>query len=156
MGMIAKCVACAGLFLALTACGGVRTFESPNAAMERNIALGLLLEYDSNQDQLLSGAEFENALREDFLALDRNADGALDRVEVSTENDRRWQQSGSTSTPLIDWNTDGFVDFAEFTATLHSTFAQMDEDDDGDLSAEELAITENRGPRRAAGPGAPG
>ncbi len=156
MAVIAKCVACAGLIFALTACGGARTFQSPNAAMERNIALALLLEYDSNQDQLLSGAEFESALRADFSSLDRNSDGALDRVEVSAENDRRWRESGSSSTPLIDWNTDGFVDFAEFTATLHSTFTQMDEDDDGDLSAEELAITDNRGRPRAAGPGAPG
>ena len=151
MRVIAKCTAFAGVALMLSACGGGRTFESPNAAMERNVALGLLLEYDSNQDQLLSGPEFENALRTDFLDLDRNNDGTLDRIEVSAENDRRWRLSGSSSTPLIDWNTDGFVDFAEFTSTPHSTFMQIDEDRDGNLSADELTVSENNRPPRAAG-----
>ncbi len=155
MRVIAKCTAFAGVALMLSACGGGRTFESPNAAMERNVALGLLLEYDSNQDQLLSGPEFENALRTDFLGLDRNNDGTLDRIEVSAENDRRWRLSGSSSTPLIDWNTDGFVDFAEFTSTPHSTFMQIDEDRDGNLSADELSVSENNRPPRAAGARAP-
>jgi Ca2+-binding EF-hand superfamily protein len=156
MGMITKSVVWAALILALTACAGPRTFVSPNAAMERNVALSLLLEYVSNQDQLLSGPEFEEAIRADFSTLDRNSDGSLDSIEVSAENDRRWQESGSSSTPLIDWNTDGFVDFTEFTSTLHSTFTLLDEDNDGNLSVEELAIMEDVGPPRAALPGGVG
>jgi hypothetical protein len=152
MGMITKIVMWAALLPALTACAAQRTFVSPNAVMERNVALSLLIEYDSNQDQSLSGPEFEDAIRANFLTLDRNRDGSLDSIEVSAENDRRWQESGSSSTPLIDWNTDGFVDFVEFTSTLNSTFTQLDEDNDGNLSVEELAIMENVGPPRAALP----
>jgi hypothetical protein len=156
MELMARSLVCAGLFFALAACGGRPQFVSPNAAMERNHALGLLLEYDFNQDQLLSGAEFENALQANFSSLDRNNDGSLDSLEVSAENDRRWQISGSSSTPLIDCNTDGFVDFVEFTSTLNSTFIQMDEDDDGNLSAEELAIIENNPPSLGGAPQPPG
>jgi hypothetical protein len=151
MGMTAKIVACAGLCFAVSACGAPRTFVSPNAAMERNVALELLLAYDSNQDRSLSSPEFESALRADFVTLDTNNDGSLDNIEVSAENDRRWRASGSASTPLIDWNTDGIVDFAEFTSTLRSTFTQLDEDENGTLSAEELAIVEYR-PAPAANP----
>lgn len=156
MKVTARILVCAGFLLALSACGGRPQIVSPNAAMERNVALGLLLEYDSNQDQLLSGAEFETALQANFSDLDRNKDGSLDSLEVSAENDRRWRISGSSSTPLIDWNTDGFVDFAEFTSTLQSTFTQMDEDDDGNLSAEELAIIETSRPRLRGTSGPPG
>ena len=155
MRVTAKRTVFAATALMLTACGGGRTFESPNAAMERNVALGLLLEYDSNQDRLLSGPEFENALRADFVTLDRNGDGALDRVEVSSENDRRWRLSGSSSTPLIDWNADGFVDYAEFTSTLRSTFTQIDTNRDGNLSADELSLGEINRPAGAAGARAP-
>jgi hypothetical protein len=145
-------LACTGI--ALAACGGPRTFVSPNAAMEHNVALNLLLQYDSNQDRLLSTPEFESALRADFDALDRNGDGSLDNIEVAAENDRRWQRNGSASTPLIDWNTDGIVDFAEYSSTLRSTFTELDDNDDGNLSAEELAVVEYR-PTPAAVSGNP-
>jgi hypothetical protein len=147
--------ACAAIIaVILAACGGGPRFESPNAAMERSIALDLLLAYDSNQDYALSAAEFENALRADFSSLDQNSDGALDPSEVSAENDRRWRLNGSASTPLIDWNTDGFVDFAEFTSTPQSTFTQIDENRDGNLSAEELSVSGTGAPAAANGPGA--
>ena len=148
--------ALAATALIVASCGGGPRFESPNAAMERSIALDLLLEYDSNQDRALSRAEFENALRADFVNLDQNNDGTLDPSEVSTENDRRWRLNGSASTPLIDWNTDGFVDFAEFTSTPQSTFTQIDEDRDGNLSAEELSFPTAGPPGRASGIGPTG
>lgn len=146
---------CAVAALMASACGGGPRFESPNAAMERGIALDLLLEYDLNQDHALSGVEFESALRADFVNLDRNNDGTLDPAEVSSENDRRWRLNGSASTPLIDWNTDGFVDYAEFTSTPNSTFTQIDQNRDGNLSAEELSLPGNGQTGRAAGVGAP-
>lgn len=154
MRAIGPFTACVAVALIVSACGGGPRFESPNAAMERSIALDLLLKYDSNQDYALSRAELENALRADFVNLDKNNDGTLEPSEVSTENDRRWRLNGSSSTPLIDWNTDGFVDFAEFTATPQSTFTQIDQDRDGNLSAEELSFPGNGGPAGAIGTGA--
>ena len=154
MRVIRRGAAYAAVALFVSSCGGGPRFESPNAAMERSIALDLLLEYDLNQDYALSGAEFENALRADYSNLDRNNDGTLDPSEVSSENDRRWRLNGSASTPLIDWNSDGIVDFAEFTSTPQSTFTQLDENRDGNLSAEELSFPRNGRARGATGAGA--
>jgi len=130
----------------LAACSG-RDFRSPNAALEHNVAAALLTGYDANGDQLISRAEFENALATDFATLDRNSDGFLDRLEMGEENDRRWQISGTASTPLIDWNGDGFVDFNEFAANLRATFTQLDTNRDGNLDADEIAVVREPDPR---------
>jgi hypothetical protein len=134
------------VLLPLAACGG-RDFRSPNAALEHNVAAALMTGYDANGDQLLSRDEFETALQRDFATLDRNSDGFLDRLEMGEENDRRWQVSGTASTPLIDWNGDGFADFNEFAATLRANFTQLDTDRDNNLDAEEIAVVREPDPR---------
>jgi hypothetical protein len=136
--------------IALSSCGGGR-FQDPNEMRERNVAIELLMGYDANGDQLLSRPEFENALRRDFATLDTNSDGGLDPIERGVENDRRWRAFGTGSTPLIDWNTDGFVDFNEFAATLRATFTQLDTDENDNLSTDELAVIE--APRAPPVPG---
>jgi hypothetical protein len=114
----------------------------PGAAGERNVAIDLLIDFDADHNRLLSREEFEGALRSDFVALDRNGDGFLDSAEAGAENDRRWARSGSASTPLIDWNRDGAIDFGEYSGALRSTFQELDDDNDGNLNAEELAQVE--------------
>ena len=137
------------LLVTLGSCGGGNVFDAPGAAREHNVAIGMLLGYDSDQNGLISPQEFERAMRVDFGTLDRNDDNVLDRAEVSAENDRRWAESGIATTPIIDWNSDGIVDFTEFAGTFRTTFRQLDVDQDGSLSAEELAAIEL--PDRQAG-----
>ena len=139
------------LSAALAACGG-SGYRGPNAALEHNVAIGLLTQYDSNTDGILSRTEFESALRTDFATLDGSADGFLDRDEVASENDRRWQQSGTAATPLIDWNADGSMDFNEFSASQRATFTQLDTNSDDALSTAELAVMEDQGPPRQGDP----
>ncbi len=138
---------CMALGAGLAACGP-RLYQGPNAALEHNVAISLLVGYDSDGNGLLSRDEFENALRTDFASLDRNSDQFLDRIEIGDENDRRWRVSGTAASPLIDWNADGFVDFTEFAATFRATFTQLDTNVDDGLSAAELAVVEDRGPPR--------
>ncbi len=40
--------------------------------------------------------------------------------------------------PLVDWNQDGYVDFAEFAGTARSLFVELDRDGDGRLTPKEM------------------
>jgi len=157
MRKVLKSLAILTASVILTGCGGGRGFNAPGAAQEHNVAIDLLLAYDTDQNRLISLDEFEGAMRSDFDTLDRNDDGVLDRVEASSENERRWTQSGSASTPLIDWNTDGYVDYTEFAGTLRTTYRALDRDGDGSLSTAELATLDANAAPMAPGPhaGAP-
>jgi hypothetical protein len=155
MGKMWKWTGCAVAVLLVAGCGG-RIQQLPGAAGERNVAIDLLIDYDSDHDQLLSSDEFDGALRAHFVELDRNSDGVLDSIEAAVENERRWVRAGSASTPLIDWNSDGSISFAEYSGALRSTFQELDDDDDGNLNAAELAQVEPLVPRAGPRPGADG
>jgi hypothetical protein len=98
----------------------------------------MLLRFDANHDGSVTRAELEAGLKADFAFADKNGDGRLDPAEVRAVNDQRLRDEGSTATPLIDWNRDGFVDFNEFAAAARSLFDQMDTNGDGVLSPAEL------------------
>lgn len=109
----------------------------------------LLLHYVSNPDGSLSRAEMEAGLKKDFAAADANHDGRLDADETRAVNEQRWSENASTTSTLVDWNQDGFVDFNEFAGTARSLFVELDRGD-GKLTKQELDPT-HRGP----GPDAP-
>lgn len=94
--------------------------------------------FDANKDGTVTRAELDGALKADFAALDKNHDGKLDGDEVRAENDRRYAESGTQYSPLLDWNQDGVIGFGEFANAPRSLFEQLDEDHDGVLSPSEL------------------
>jgi uncharacterized membrane protein YgcG len=112
--------------------------------------VGMLLRYDANHDGSVTRSEMEAGLKVDFAADDTNHDGVLDPVEVRAVNERRWNEDASATSPLVDWNHDGVVDFNEFAATARSLFDQMDIDGNGVLSPAEL---KPKGSRQGPGQG---
>ena len=94
--------------------------------------------YDANKDSVLTRAELETQLRKDFAAIDKDRIGRLEGEEVRDENDRRYKESGTQYSPLLDWNQDGAIDFNEFAGGLRSLFDQLDDDHDGVLAGKEL------------------
>ena len=98
----------------------------------------LLSRYDTNHDGTITRAEMEAGLKADFAAVDTNHDGRLDPDETRAANEQRWSEGLSTTSTLVDWNQDGFVDFNEFAGTARSLFAEIDRDGNGELSPKEL------------------
>jgi hypothetical protein len=122
--------------------------------MQLNIRL--MLSFDANRDGLVTRDEVEAGLRAQFEAADTDRNGSLNLSEIQAENARRWQASGTASSPLIDWNQDGVVGFAEFSGTAYSVFSQLDRDRGGTLAGVELEAPRVRGvarppPRNARG-----
>lgn len=98
----------------------------------------LLSRYDANHDGTITRAEMEAGLKADFDAADINHDGHLDPDETRAVNEQRWGQGLSTTSTLVDWNQDGLVDFNEFAGTARSLFAEIDRNENGELSPKEL------------------
>ena len=122
----------------LAACGGGprRPMGTPPPPTDLEQNIRLMLSYDANSDGKVTRDELEQGLRRQFMAADRNGDGFLDQAEVQAENDRRYAASGTGFTPLIDWNRDGKIDFAEFALTARSVFEEMEKDHNGVLEGE--------------------
>jgi hypothetical protein len=122
--------------LFLAACGGV---PSPRAApaQEWHPPTELLDKY-GDKSGVITRAAIEAGLRADFSAADRNHDGCLDENEARAVNEARWQQSASTTSPLIDFFHNGCIDFDEFAAEPRSLFEQLDKNGDGRLTPAEL------------------
>ena len=132
------------LLLALALCGCQTLGISPHEQAPRETdpdfhpTVEILSRYDANHDGTITRAEMEAGLKADFAAADTNHDGRLDLDETRAVNEQRWNQGLSTTSTLVDWNQDGFVDFNEFAGTARSLFAQIDKDGDGILSPKEL------------------
>src|SRR5882762_4171912 len=86
----------------------------------------ILLRYDANHDGILTRAEMEAGLKADFATADTDHDGRLDEDETRAVNEKRWSENASTTSTLVDWNQDGYVDFNEFAGTARSLFAELD------------------------------
>lgn len=110
------------------------------ARPEKHGSFEFLLRYDSNNDGKITRAELEAGLRQDFRQADSNHDGRLDPDEVLAVNQRRIKIDQSIAIPLIDWNHDGYVDFAEFAAPMRSLFEQYDADEDGVVTLQEMHV----------------
>jgi EF hand domain-containing protein len=156
-------VGCAAALLIGAGCagGGARSqgtrgpIDNPNNPFraatipELQFEIQLMLSFDANRDGMVTRDELEAGLKQQFDAADTNHDGHLDLKEMQAENDRRWRMYGTASSPLIDWNQDGVVDFDEFATTARSVFAELDRDRGGTLAGAELRVPVIRGgPRR--------
>jgi hypothetical protein len=169
MGPLTRVLACGGLVL-LAGFGCARNPGEPVLAQDPRIAssqvgemqlnIQLMLGFDTNKDGSVTRDEVETGLKRQFDQADADHNGSLNLGEIQAENGRRWQTSGTASSPLIDWNQDGTVSLAEFSGTAHSIFAQLDRDQGGSLAGAELQAPRIRGvrPRAASGQGggAPG
>jgi len=115
---------------------------------------GPLARFDTNHDGTITLAEMDAVLKADFNALDRDHDGQLNGSEIAAENDRR-AQADPSATLLFDWKGSGFVDFTEFSAPMHTLFAQMDRNKDGVLTQREAdsapADSDGSAPAQAEG-----
>lgn len=125
-----------------------RAASSQVGEMQQNIRL--MLSFDANKDGQVSREELEAGLKAQFDAADTDHNGSLNLSEIQAENARRWQANGTASSPLIDWNMDGVVSLAEFSATALSVFAQLDRDRGGMLAGAELEAPRVRGVARPA------
>jgi Ca2+-binding EF-hand superfamily protein len=129
--LMSACVA-----LALAGCASGRHRHKPRP--QWHPAVNMLLADDANHDGTITRAEMEKGLHRDFARDDTDHDGRLNEDEVRTVNQRRWAKDASTTSPLVDWNHDGYVDFDEFAAAPRSLFAEIDRDGNGVLSPAEL------------------
>jgi Ca2+-binding EF-hand superfamily protein len=125
---------------ALSACasGHHRRIPENERPKEWHPSRDLLTKYDANHDGTLTKAELEAGLKAEFNAADVDHNGCLKPDEAAAINEKRIEEQGSTSTPLIDWNQDGCIDFNEFAGTARSLFTQMDRNEDGKLEPKEL------------------
>jgi hypothetical protein len=152
MARVGTMAAVCAVLVVVCACGGGprRPMGVPPPPTDLEMNIRLMLSYDANSDGKVTRDELEQGLRRQFAAVDRNRDGILDQAEVQAENDRRYGANGTGFSPLIDWNRDGKVDFAEFATTARSVFEEMDRDHNGVLEGGEIRVPRMRdeGPRR--------
>ena len=132
-----KRIALLMLGLALAGCASdhprhrhVETFHPP---------IEILQKYDADHNGFLTRAELEAGIRADFAAADTNHDGRLDKDETRAENEKRWSEGLSTTSTVVDWNQDGYVDYNEFAGTARSLFAQLDPKNKGVVNLKKLA-----------------
>jgi len=97
-----------------------------------------IMRYDANKDGTITLDEMKSVLRKEFAAADTNHDGVLDEAEARAVNEARWKELSSTSSPIIDFNQDGHIDFNEFAGAVIALFEQFDRNQDGVLEPEEL------------------
>ncbi len=98
----------------------------------------MLLKYDTAKTGSISRAQLVAGLRAEFDALDTRHTGCLDPAQIDAVNQQRISTDKSTATPIQDWNLDGCLDYREYSAAAYSLFAQLDRNNDGLLTAQEL------------------
>ncbi len=153
MSRIFRTMVCAGAVLGVVgACAGPPR-GGLGIAAEREIELRVLTGYDADGDGTLTRAELDTGLARAFRQADGDGNARLNRDEMAAENQRRWAVEGPSASPLIDWNSDGGIDAAEFATTARNLFARLDENEDGVLDMMELSLP--RPPLRQPQDGAP-
>jgi len=108
---------------------------------------GWFARVDSNQDGAVDRAEFLADMRAQFVRMDADVDGFITVDEVQAyrqpylkgENgdSKRLSLDGPDPVMSADANLDFRVSLAEFTALAEETFARLDADADGRLTADE-------------------
>ena len=133
----------------VAACGGEKpppggfwnpyaTNQKPRDENYHGGSAAILQHYDANKDGTLTRDELIAGLRAEFAAHHPDSRGCLPENEVAAINQQRIDQDQTTATPLIDWNRDDCLDYAEFSAFAYSLFDQMDRNRDGKITPQEF------------------
>ncbi len=120
--------------------GSSRPARSPDAAVaQREDAPDSqgLRSFDISHDDTLLRSELEGGLMARFQKVDVNGNKLLDPAEARSLNDQL--QAATGSSPVIDWNADGKIEFAEFASQWRTMFDRADINRDGTIDPEELA-----------------
>ena len=133
----------------LAACGGGSPKLRLAPAEEWHPAIAMLEKY-ADKNGIVTRAAMEAGLNADFATADKNHDGCLDEEEARAINQARWKEDESATSPLIDFLHNGCIDFDEFAAAPRSLFEQLDRNEDGRLTPQELHPG-----RRPANPNSP-
>jgi hypothetical protein len=129
-----------GLALGLGGCGGgISLFGGDDKPVAGPPREDVFTPFDTDKDGLIQRSEIDAGVSLLFKADDRNGDGFLDGTEVRAVNDRLIAESGSSTTPVIDWNADGRVTAQEYGAQWRTLFQRVDIDADGIIDGRERA-----------------
>ncbi|MEI9884929.1 MAG: hypothetical protein WDN08_00275 [Rhizomicrobium sp.] len=132
----------ASLLLVAACAAPVRHWSPYPAPRAENWHSGkaLIANFDTDADGTVTRRELEAGLKQNFWQADHNRDGRLDSDEAAAANQRRIRLEESTAMPMIDWNSDGVVDFQEFATGVRSQFQQLDLNGDGTVTLSEFRI----------------
>jgi Ca2+-binding EF-hand superfamily protein len=140
---------------ALVAVGAVAAISAPR---DRGFGGGDAMMFGWDGDRFMDGGrrgwwrqamtqdEFDATTRARFARLDKNGDGVIDASEIEAVMTKRFERHrgkhggrfGQRLMRAFDTDRDGKVTKDEFMATVRSRFAQMDLNNDGRITDEDL------------------
>jgi len=152
-------VSCLALALLLSACASDDEGEgrhhhrgegfrgSAHEDQGRTLAMEQLRKLDPHPDGTVTKAGLDHALHDLFAVYDLKHHGRLDVTETRALNAALPARIPGAS-PVIDWNMDGVVDYAEFSNQWMVFFERLDANGDGVLTPDEMKsrIPEDRPP----------
>ena len=103
-----------------------------------------LKRFDLDGDGKVTSQELDQALHAEFNKYDVDHDGVLSATETRAAN-AAIAALADGSSPVLDWNGDGHVDFKEYATQWLSLFERLDADHDGVVTQDEM--TRSSGPR---------
>jgi Ca2+-binding EF-hand superfamily protein len=93
---------------------------------------------DTNNDGKISTAEATAASAKTSAQIDLNKDGSITAAELKMEEDRMHMLELARYLQVMDANRDGKVTTAEFSAMDAARFKQVDRNNDGFVTPEEM------------------
>lgn len=146
----------------LAASAAALTFTAVAVAQEPDVQRrgpgGMLFQSDTNQDGVLTRAEFDAGRTAMFTRMDADNDGSVTREERRAQFEARRGQRGEhgprrhgrhNSLERLDVNNDGSITREEYLAHPIARFDRLDADKNGVISASERPQPRERGERPA-------
>jgi Ca2+-binding EF-hand superfamily protein len=130
---IPKAIFASALVFALTS--GSAFAQTTNASQPQTVNLGPM---DQNGDGKISQAEAQWITAKSIAKIDANHDGIITADELKAEEERLRQAERQRQLSALDANHDGKTTTAEFAAMDSDRFKQMDRNNDGFLTPDEL------------------